>query len=130
MRLTGVASPRSSRILASIERLTAMRRSIRGVRARSTARSSGERIRLEWTVPITQGRLWPASARASAARVPTSSARYMWLWTTSGRASTKWAARAPTAMASSGSSTTSTGMPRRRMARRLLPWERATTLTS
>ena len=96
---------------------------MRGVRPRRTSRSSGDRIRLEWTVPTTYGRAWPASPRAIAARVPTSSARYMWLWTTSGRMSARSVATAPTAMASSGSSITWTGIPRRAILRSALPCE-------
>ena len=42
---------------------------------------------------MTHGRRWPASPSAIAAFVPTISARYMWLWTTSARTSARWAAR-------------------------------------
>ena len=130
MSETGTSDGRSSAILCSIARLTATRWSIRGVRWRRTSRSSAERTRLEWTVPTTYGRGRPASARASAARVPTSSARYMWLWTTSGRRSARRAVTTPTAIASSGSSITWTGIPSRAIRRSALPDEREMTVGS
>src|SRR5450756_2304883 len=99
MSETGTFEGRSSAILWTMARDTATRWSIRGVRRRSTWRSSALRIRLECTVPITYGRWWPASPSAIAARVPTSSARYMWLWTISASASARNVARAPTAIA-------------------------------
>ena len=129
-RETGTLLGRSSAILWTIARLTATRWFIRGVRWRRTSRSSAARIRLEWTVPITHGRRWPASPRAIAARVPTSSARYMWLCTISAPTSERWATSAPTAIASSGSSKTVTGIPRLRIARTALPGESDTTLGS
>ncbi len=107
-----------------------MSRSIRGVRIRSSARSSSDRIRLEWTVETTNGRGRPISPRAIAARVPTSSARYMWLWMTSGRRSPRSAATAPVAIASSGSSMTVTGIPWRWSLRTALPGESEMTWTS
>ena len=130
MSETGTSLGRSSAIFCSIARLTATRWSIRGVRTRSISRSSGERTRLEWTVPTTNGRGRPASAMASAARVPTSSARYMWLWTTSGRMSARSVATAPVAIASSGSSITWTGIPRRAIRRCVLPCESEITVGS
>ena len=72
----------------------------------SSSWSSPERTRDEWTVEITHGRRWPASPSAIAAFVPTISARYMWLWTTSARTSTGARRGSPVAMASSGSSIT------------------------
>ena len=60
-----------------------MRWSIAGDSRRSDSWSSSERTRDEWTVAMTHGRRCPASPRAIAAFVPTISARYMWLWTTS-----------------------------------------------
>ena len=89
-----------------------------------------ERTRDEWTVEITHGRRWPASPSAIAAFVPTISARYMWLWTTSARTSIRCAARMPVAIASSGSSITVTGMPSRSSLRTALPGESETTDTS
>ncbi len=69
----------------------------------------------------TYGRRWPISPRAIAARVPTVSARYMWLWMTSARTSARCAASAPTAIASSGSSMTRTSKPARCSLRTALP---------
>jgi hypothetical protein len=63
---------------------TTINRSISGVSRRSVSRSSLQRTRLEWTVEMTAGRLQPFSPSSRAARVPTTSARYMWLWTISG----------------------------------------------
>src|SRR4051794_34955706 len=56
MRLTGAPIRPSSSILRTIARDTAIRWSIFGVRRRTTARSSSERTRLEWTVDTTIGR--------------------------------------------------------------------------
>ena len=117
--------------LSTIDRETAISRSIRGVRTAELARDprrSGPG--LEWTVETTYGRGRPISPRAIAARVPTSSARYMWLWTTSGRRSPRRAATAPVAIASSGSSMTVTGIPCRSSLRTALPGESETTWTS
>ena len=52
--------------------------SMNGVSCARVSTSSGERTREEWTVAITTG--VPA---ATAARVPITSARYMWAWTRS-----------------------------------------------
>ena len=67
------------------------------------------------------GRRRPASESAIAARVPTTSARYMWVWMTSGRTIERWAVRARTAAASSGSSVTVTSKPWRSSLRTALP---------
>ena len=67
---------------------------------------------------------------AITALVPTISARYMWLWTMSGRMSARWAARIPVAIASSGSSITVTGMSWRWSLRTALPGDSETTDTS
>ena len=106
MRRTGAVVRPSRSSLCSIIFETAISWSICGVSRRSSSRSSSDRTRLEWTVDTMYGRRCPISPRAIAARVPTISARYMWLWMTSGRTSTRCAASAPTAMASSGSSMT------------------------
>ena len=76
------------------------------------------------------GRRWPAAPRAIAARVPTSSARYMWLWITSGLMSASRVATIPVAVASSGSSTTVTGKPARCSLRTALPPDSEMTLAS
>ncbi len=101
-----------------------------GVSRRSSSRSSAERTRLEWTVETTHGRRWPAAASAMAAFVPTTSARYMWLWTTSARTSREVGRQMPAAIASSGSSSTLTAMPVRSSLRTALPGDSATTDTS
>ena len=62
--------------------------------------------------------------------MPTVSARYMWAWTTSARTSARCAARAPTAIASSGSSMTKDGDPGSLQLRTALPAESETTETS
>ena len=92
--------------------------------------SSVERMREEWTVETTQGLRWPASRRAIAAFVPMTSARYMWLWITSGRKSLRWAASVAVAIASSCSWMIVTGMPRHSILRTPAPGESETTLTS
>ncbi len=107
-----------------------MSRSMCGVSAASSAWSSLERTRLEWTVETMYGRRWPISPRAMTARVPTVSARYMWVWRTSARTSDRCVASAPTAIASSTSSITRTGIPARSSLRTALPAESATTETS
>jgi hypothetical protein len=117
----------SSTILRSIIRETAISRSMYGVRRRSWSRSSAERTRDECTVPTMYGRRRPISPSATPARVPTSSARYMWLCTTSALTSARWAASAPTAIASSGSSMTSTDTPAFWSLRTALPAESETT---
>ena len=89
-----------------------MSRSNCGVSSSSAWRSASERTRLECAVAMRYGRRWPASPRAMTARAATVSARYMWAWTTSARTSARWAARAPTAIESSGSSMTRTATPR------------------
>ena len=96
-----------------------------GVQSRRCRRSSSERTRLEWTVETTYGRRCPISARAIAARVPTVSARYMWLWMTSARISDRCAARRRPRSRPSGSSMTSTSNPARWSLRTALPGEEA-----
>ena len=130
MSRTGARPGRSSAILRSIAFETAISWSISGVSARSGSRSSEARTRDEWTVDTTYGRRWPAFDSAIAAFVPTMSARYMWVWITSGRMSARWAVSAPTAIASSGSSMTWTLNPARWSLRTALPADSETTLAS
>ncbi len=75
--LNGATRP-SWRTLSAMESEGMRRWSISGVSRARVATSSGERTREEWTVAVTTG--VPA---ATAARVPTTSARYMWAWTRS-----------------------------------------------
>ena len=65
-------------------------------------RSSALRTRLEWTVPTMYGRGRPSSPRRQAARVPTISARYMWLWMTCVRLGEQVLHEAAHRLASSG----------------------------
>ena len=120
----------SATTLRSMAFETTIRWFIDGVSRRISSWSSHARTRDEWTVEITHGRRRPASPSAMAALVPTTSARYMWLWITSGRTSARCAARIPVAIASSGSSITVTGTPSRSILRAPLPGERDTTDTS
>ena len=96
-----------------------------GVSAASVATSSGERTRLECTVAMITG--VPA---ASAARVPTTSARNMWAWTRSISSRRRYAASSRQATSSSPASITSTLTPRRRSRCTALPAERLSARTS